>query len=256
MKLTVDALSVKGPVRDANEDMLSIAGRLLRDRSLSVMDEDAGSYWYAFVADGMGGHARGEEASRELLEHLRDRFTMGDFSEESFEADFALSVEYVSAKLNARSEYLGLEKGMGTTLCGIVWFYGRMFLVNAGDSRLYRWRDGLLEQLTEDQKDASGLLTNCVGAGMPGTVEIREITDEVAEDDVLVLCSDGVYGFVPDDEIEYYLTVSACPAGDLCDRAEVNGGTDNASVALIRIGGGEFGDDDAPDDDGRWDPYV
>lgn len=253
MKLSVDALSVTGQVRDNNEDLLSIAGRMLRDKALQVTDEEVGEYWYAFVADGMGGHERGEEASSALLEHLRDCFTMGDFSEEDFEADFIRSVEYVSARLNARSAYLELDRPMGTTLCGIVWIYGKAYLVNAGDSRTYRWRDGILEQLSEDQEDSGGLLTNCVGGGLAGTPVVKDITADIAEDDVLVICSDGISGYVPDEEIEYYLTVSGRPAEDLCDRAEVNGGTDNASVAVIRVGGGEFGDGDGPDDDGRWD---
>lgn len=256
MILSVDALSVKGPVRENNEDMLSIAGRMVRDGALQVADEEAGEYWYAFVADGMGGHERGEEASRELLEHIRDCFTMGDCSEDDFERDFVRSVEYVSARLNARSAGMGLDRPMGTTLCGIVWIYGRAFLVNAGDSRVYRWRDGMLEQLTADQKDEAGLLLNCVGGGLAGTPQVRDITDDVAEDDVIVICSDGVWGAVPDEEIEYYLAVSAHPAEDLCDRAEVNGGTDNASIALIRVGGGEFGDGDDTDDDGRWDAFA
>lgn len=253
MKLSVVAKSMTGPVRDKNEDLLSIAGRMLRDKSLRVADEEAGEYWYTFVADGIGGHDKGEEASFELLEHLRDCFTMGDFSEDDFEEDFIRSVEYVSYKLNARSAGLGLEKAMGTTLCGIVWFHGRTYMVNAGDSRMYRWRDGMIEQLTEDQKDGNGLLLNCVGAGMTGTPAVVDISDEVREDDVIVICSDGVHAFVPEDEIEYYLNVSPDPAEDLCDRAVVNGSDDNASIAVIRVGGGDFGDGDAPDDDGRWD---
>lgn len=253
MLVSIDAISVKGPVRENNEDMLSIAGRMLRDKALKVTDEEAGGYWYAFVADGMGGHEGGEQASSDLLEHIRDCFTMGDFSEEDFEADFISSVEYVSAKLNARSACLGYERPMGTTLCGIVLIYGRVFLVNAGDSRMYRWRDGMLEQLSEDQKDGNGLLLNCVGGGLTGTPVVRDITGQVQDDDVIMICSDGVYGSVPDDEMEYFLTVSGNPAEELCDRAEINGGTDNASVALIRVGGGEFGDSDGPDDDGRWD---
>ncbi|MCF0165623.1 MAG: serine/threonine-protein phosphatase [Bacteroidales bacterium] len=256
MIFSVDAVSLKGAVRENNEDFLSIAGRCLRDDVLRVTDEDAGECWYAFVADGMGGHERGEVASRELLEHLRDCFTMRDFSEEDFERDFIRSVEYVSASLNARSAGLGLERAMGTTLCGIVWIYGRMYLVNAGDSRVYRWRDGMLRQLTEDQKDDRGLLLNCVGGGLKGTPQICDITGEVAEDDVLLICSDGVYGFMPDDEMEYYLTISPSPAGDLCGRAEVNGGNDNESVAVIRVGGGDFGGYDCPDDDGRNDWFA
>lgn len=256
MKLSVDALSVTGPVRENNEDLLSIAGRMLRDKALLLTDEDAGDYWYAFVADGMGGHERGDSASAELLEHLRDCFTMGDFSEEDFEVDFIRAVEYISARLNAHSAYLGLGKPMGTTLCGIVWYYGKAYMVNAGDSRIYCWHDGLLEQLSEDQEDSCGLLTNCVGGNLAGTPAVREITGEIGEDDMLVICSDGISDFVPADEIEYYLTISGNPAADICDRAVVNGGTDNASVAVIRIGGGVFGDGDVPDDDGRFDAWV
>ena len=256
MKLSVDALSVTGPVRENNEDLLSIAGRMLRDEALLVTDENAGDYWYAFVADGMGGHEMGEAASAELLEHLRDCFTMGDFSEEDFKDDFIRSVEYISARLNARSACQGLVKPMGTTLCGIVWYYGKTYMVNAGDSRIYRWRDGLQEQLSEDQEDSRGLLTNCVGGNLVGTPEIREITGGIEEDDMLVICSDGISDFVPADEIEYYLAISGNPAADLCDRAAVNGGTDNASVAVIRIGGGVFGDGDGPDDDGRFDAWA
>lgn len=256
MILSVDAKSVKGPVRENNEDMLSIAGRMVRDGALRVEDEDAGDIWYAFVADGMGGHANGGEASRELLEHLRDCFTMGDFSEDDFEADLVRSVEYVSARLNARSSNLGLVKPMGTTLCGVVWIYGRCFLVNAGDSKLYRYRDGMLEQLSVDQKDGRGYLLNCIGAGLDGTPAVEDITDEIKEDDIIIICSDGVAGSVGPDELEYFLTVSGSPAEDICDRADVNGGTDNSSIALIRVGGGEFGDGDGHDDDGRWDWYA
>ena len=256
MILSADALSVKGPAREENEDMLSIAGRLLRDASLRIEDEESGEYWYAFVADGVGGHEGGARASRELLEHLRDCFTMGDFSEEDFEEDFARSVEYVSASLNARSSYLGHERPMGTTLCGIVMIYGRIYMVNAGDSRLYRCRDAMLKQLSTDQRDELGYLVNCVGGSKTGTPLVKDITSEVREDDTLMICSDGLWGSVPDDEIEYYLGVSCNPAEDLCDRAEVNGTEDNVSVALIRIGGGTFGSGDEPDDDGRWDAYA
>ena len=256
MTLSVNALSATGVVRDRNEDMLSIAGRLVRDEYFKVSDEETGDYWYAFVADGLGGHEGGEEASRTLLEHLRDCFTMGDFSEEEFADDFIRSVEYVSARLNARSSYMGYERPMGTTLCGIVFFYGRVYMVNAGDSRLYRYREGMLEQLSRDQRSPEGLLLSCVGGGLTGTPTVEDITAEVSEDDLIVICSDGVWASVPDDEIEYFLTVSPSPAIEICDRAEVNGGSDNATFAAIKLGGGDFGCSDEPDDDGRWDPYV
>lgn len=255
MKLSVKALSDIGPVRERNEDMVSIAGRMLRNTSFEI-EEDTAAYHYLLVADGMGGHEGGDYASQYLQEFIRDSFSMGDISAENFEAEFISCVEYASAELNAKAEYEHQEKPMGSTLCGMVWMGDRIWMVNAGDSRLYRYRDAMLEQISTDQEDEAGYLTNCVGAGVKGTPEVTDITDEVEDDDIFLICSDGLFSAVPDDEIEYILTTSPAPDEDLLDRAEVNGTTDNVSVIVARIGGGGFGDYEQPDDDGRWDPYA
>ena len=91
---------------------------------------------------------------------------------------------------------------------------------------LYRYRDGLLTPL------------------------------ELTEDDIIVFRPDAIAPFVSEDEMEYYLTVSPCPAEAISDRAEVNGGPSGSPVRVVRVGGGEFGSSDSPDDDGRWDAYA
>lgn len=255
MNIKVRALSCKGPVRENNQDMVCVAGNMLRDGSI-CLNTDIGEFFYLLIADGMGGQEGGERASAYLLEHLRDCFTMGDFSEEDFPGDFRRSIGYVSSKLNAMATYEGQEQPMGTTLTGVVWFAGRVWLVNVGDSRTCLYRDGMLERLSTDQENEAGLLTSCVGAGLAEpTVVVEDITEIVDEDDILLICSDGLSSVVPDEEMEYFLTISSRPEESLADRAEVNGTTDNVSVIVARLGDGEFGDgdDDEPDDDGRWD---
>lgn len=102
------------------------------------------------------------------------------------------------------------------------------------DSCVYLFRDGLVNQVS-------------------GTEDIAEI---VEYDDMLVICSESFAKVMSSDEIEYYLCSSSHPADDLYERACVNGGPEDMSVVAVKIGGSAFGDDDAPDDDGRWDPYA
>lgn len=257
-ELNIQAASWTGPVRENNEDMASVCGVLLRDESTSLeaSTEDCG-YLYLFVADGMGGHEKGEYASKFLQEHLRDCFTMGDIAAETFVEDITREVGYVAAKLNARSRDEGMARPMGTTLAGVVFFDDRIWLVGVGDSRTYRFRDGFLTLLSRDHENVDGKLTNCVGAGVEPFVEVKDITSEVADDDVLLICSDGLSDMVPDDEIEYLLIQSGNPLEVLYDRACDNGGSDNFSAILAKVGGGDFGyGDEGPDDDGRWDAYA
>ena len=133
---------------------------------------------------------------------------------------------------------------------------GHIYLIGAGDSRVYLYRDGFLTQLSTDHEDMQGLLTNCIGAGVEPIVDVKDITSKVTDDDMIVICSDGLTDMVSDDEIEYILTSSPDPLEDLYDRACVNGGADNVSIILAKIGS-DFGcGQDGPDDDGRYDAYV
>lgn len=105
--------------------------------------------------------------------------------------------------------------------------------INEG-SCVFLFRDGLVERI-EDANNPAGLLK---------------------WDDILLICSESFAKVMSPDEIEYYLCSSSHPADDLYERACVNGGPEDMSVIAVKIGGSAFGDDDAPDDDGRWDPYA
>ena len=255
MDVFIKAGSWKGPLRKNNEDMASIAGIMLRD-AVKSLDTDTNDCvpLYLFVADGMGGHQNGEQASLFLQEHLRYCFTMGDIREESFEEDITREIGYVAAKLNARAVCEGQTRAMGTTLAGVVFCREHIYLVGVGDSRVYIYRDGFLTQFSTDHEDIDGLLTNCIGAEIKPFVDVIDITSKVADDDMIVICSDGLTDMVPDDEMEYILASSANPLEDLYERACINGGEDNISIILAKVSSGFSCD--GPDDDGRYDAYV
>lgn len=258
MKLNINAICDRGTTRNNNEDMISVAGIMLRDDKLSIPlefnDEDS---FYLMVSDGMGGHEKGELASSMLLEHLRDCFTMGDISAGEFTDDITRSVRYVSRKLNSLSRSEGQVKAMGCTLSGVVWTGGRLWLVNAGDSRTYLFHEGLIEQLTSDDENSDGLLTNCIGGGLDTVLSVTEITERLQDGDIILICSDGLADVVNDDYLEYFLMNSVSPAEELAEWAMENGSTDNISIIAARVCGGEFGDaNDIPDDDGRYDAWV
>ena len=105
--------------------------------------------------------------------------------------------------------------------------------INDG-SCAYMFRDGQVERI-----DASS-----------------DLTGIVKWDDILLICTESFTNVMSSDEIEYYLCSSSHPADDLYDRACVNGGPEDMSIIVVKIGGTGFGDCDAPDDDGRWDPYA
>lgn len=269
MRITINALNDKGRMRDNNEDMMSVGGILLRDEGTDLsLDIDECGYFYLLVSDGMGGHEKGEYASRYLLEHLRECFTLKDIRRESFEDDLRDNVLYCSNKLNSRAAFEGQARPMGCTLTGIIWFYGRIYVINAGDSRTYRLRDGILRQLTTDETErgatddpnASKLLLNCIGGGCAGNLFIEDISEKLMDGDMLLVCSDGLTDMVGEDAIADILERDPQPASGLVERANDEGGADNISAIVALVGNGEFagGFDglDEVDDDGRFDAWA
>ena len=131
---------------------------------------------------------------------------------------------------------------MGCTLTGVIWHYGKTYLVNAGDSRTYRFRDGFLRQLTTDETErgitgdnnASKLLLNCIGGGCEGYLRISSLDGKLLPGDILLVCSDGLSDMVSDDAIEEALANGAT-AEDLFNMACEGGGVDNISIILASI---------------------
>ena len=243
-KLEIEAISDKGLLRDNNEDMVSVSGVLLRDDNMALPVEFGdNSCFYLLLADGMGGHEHGERASQMVLEHLKFFFSNNDFNEKDFEKEICDSVLAFSYSMNLQSVKEGQIRPMGCTLTGVVWMKGKTYVLNVGDSRTYRFRNGILRQLTTDETERglsgnpndSKYLVNCIGGGCNGTLTLIDITDRLRVGDQLLICSDGLTDMATDEEIESVLSQSQQCATDLYDLACRNGGADNISVICAKM---------------------
>lgn len=248
MKIDIQAISDKGRVRENNEDALSIGGVFLRDDAMNLtVDVQGNAVFYLLVSDGMGGHEKGEEASEITLEELKEQFAMNEIRPDTFSDDINEAGKYISYKLNNAAYAQGQTKPMGCTLTGVVWHYGKIYLINAGDSRTYRFRDGILRQLTTDQTErgisgnpqANKALLNCIGGGLTGKILTDDITNKLGENDVILICSDGLTDMLTDDEIEALLNEGITADGmadglaeKLKEKACEAGGYDNVSIIL------------------------
>jgi PPM family protein phosphatase len=201
------------------------------------------------VADGMGGHANGELASRMAVDFLRGHV---ESRPDPGPADLAAAVQEANAQIfeaGHRDRSSGLP-AMGTTVVVLALGH-RAAWAHVGDSRLYRWRGDQLSLLTADDTRFGRQIA--VGApvplDLPHTNELlcalgveRQVNTNIGESnlqpgDVFLLCSDGVSGLVSAEDIRNQLRDLHDPAltGEaLLDLAMDAGGTDNASVVLIQ----------------------
>ena len=243
-KIVLSASSRVGCVRSNNEDMILANDRFVRSDiyQTDFMTENSDRFVVA-VADGMGGHNAGEVASELALTNLR--YYVYDLPQglnpAEFEEALLVWMDSVNNIINARGKANAEQANMGTTLVGIIFYQGRYFWMNCGDSRLYRLRDGHLVQLTTDhslntisgQKKHSNVITNCIGAGCTHAyLDLMEFTDDVREDDIYLLCSDGLNDMVSDSTIEKLLNEKA-NANTLCEEAINEGGFDNVSACIL-----------------------
>ena len=211
------------------------------------------------VADGMGGHAGGAVASRTVVEYFRDNVdpvTVAEVIDGTHRANAAV-LEAVAADPSLR--------GMGTTLCVLALVAGeaddRLIITNVGDSRVYHFQDGELDQITQDHSLVETLLRE--GRLTPEEAAVHPqrniltralgIDEKVLVDDWAmlpfagdryVLCSDGLFNEVTDNEIAGVLRRLADPqeaADELVRLANDAGGRDNITVVVV----------DVDDDDGR-----
>lgn len=247
MKLRISCVSDVGHVRDNNEDMASVGMYLIRDNSLN-MDKEVSEdeNFCLLVSDGMGGHESGEYASQFTLETLRAFLLDKSLTHQNPMSDLALKIKDISTRLNLKANEQHQGKAMGCTLTGLIWMSGKTLLVNVGDSRTYRLRDGMLRQLTTDQtlheRDMVPLpvgkaLYNCIGAGCDTEAYIQDISDRLMESDKILVCSDGLSDMLEDDAIERLLACGSpeesCTA--LIDAAKRNGGIDNVTAIVADI---------------------
>jgi serine/threonine protein phosphatase PrpC len=221
-----------GSVRENNEDTIVTGTQLVA------------------VADGMGGHAGGELASRLATALIAASFTGSSLDE------LATAVRAANWAVWERGSSTAEFDGMGTTVCaaGLV-EDGLLAVVHVGDTRAYLAREGSLHRLTEDhtvtaelvrdgeltEAEAVGhphrhVLTRALGVGPD--VPLDAVSRPVEPGDRLVLCSDGLFNHVPDDELGSLVLEGGTPQAavdTLLELALARGGDDNLSVVVADV---------------------
>jgi protein phosphatase len=203
------------------------------------------------VADGMGGHAAGDYASRFTVEKMTESVARSQFTEPVTVIKEAIA--YANAQLIEEANADPAKQGMGTTLVTAVVKEGRLFAANVGDSRLYIVnRDGitqitrdhsLVEEMVrlgemdkEDAKDHpdKNIITRAVGVLPEVSADFFEW--ELNPSDTILMCSDGLTNMVQDWEIRQIILGQRDiveKAEKLVEAANNNGGRDNITVVLI-----------------------
>jgi serine/threonine protein phosphatase PrpC len=223
------------------------------------------------VADGMGGHRGGATASRLAGETVKAQYLGSET------ADVAASLRDALASANARvfseAQSNADLRGMGTTTSALVIRGSQAWFAHVGDSRIYGIRGDAIKQLTEDHSLVAtmvreGLLTSqeaenhprrnvlqrSIGVGEQVEIDVRGPLD-VRENDVFILCSDGLHGMVKEDEIRKIAKLPQQAAADEFVRLALErGAPDNVTVIVARVvragqPGDETRDDHAPFED-------
>jgi protein phosphatase len=239
-----------GMKRAHNEDNFSII-------------EEGGLY---IVADGMGGHASGEVASKMAVDSLKEFFESTandpertwpykmDRSRGYEENRLITGIKLANLRIYESAQRDSRQRGMGTTIVSLFAVEDGVYVAHVGDSRVYRVRDGKIEQLTEDHSLLNDYIKmrrltpeeianfphkNVIvrALGMKDTVKVDTRYEQPRAGDVYVLCSDGLCGPISDDEILELVVEHQdlrTAASKLIERANSNGGPDNITVVLAR----------------------
>lgn len=238
MKSLFVSLSDKGMVRSANQDAYYI--------------DPEGRFF--IVADGMGGHTGGEEASRIAIDTAHTYLTQNWEAEPDTKNLLVQSLISANEAIIADQEQNPQRSDMGTTIVLILFRDDLVWSAHVGDSRLYRLRDGKLDAITEDdtwvaramklgqlnQDEAKvhplrHVLSHCLGRRDLRQVNVQ--TQDITSGDRVLLCSDGLTEEVPHHEIAELLQAGTLEtaAQSLVDAAKQHGGSDNITVVLAAI---------------------
>lgn len=245
MNFTAAGKTDRGLVRANNEDVF-------------YFDEKQG---LLVVADGMGGHASGEVASKLAVNVVRDYFQGSQkligpidpaYSETTNKLNCAIRLANTAVYEVAQSS--PVLQGMGTTIVAVLLKGNKLSIAHIGDSRAYLIRAGNIDQLTDDhsmvneqvkrsiitkeeaaKSEVKNVLTKALGISAEMEADLDELT--MFGDDILLLCSDGLSNMVTDEEaLDIVSSTDAVAACDmLINAANGNGGKDNITVVIGRL---------------------
>ncbi len=237
--LRITSATSTGLVRAMNEDRISVAGRrTLEGPAVEWRTENARQY--ALIADGMGGHAKGEVASDIALTNLEAMHHLL-FEDEGIEVALRAANRAIYETALSHRDF----SGMGTTIVGVAIDGQRCHWFNVGDSRAYLLRGGRMSQISKDHvpsRSVSGRYDHSITQSLGGGRFFTEIFPslgelEIADDDRILLCTDGLSDLVHDTEIEHIVAghEPTIALDRLIARCFELGAPDNISLALIRL---------------------
>ena len=241
--MQITGLTDPGLVRDNNEDAIDWVG----EQGLLIL------------ADGMGGHNAGEVASQlavETCKHSMSAALPDVQTDDAMTLALAHAVSQANIAVYESSLHNTGQHGMGTTLVLACIQQRQLQFANVGDSRLYRYRDGELEQLSKDhslvaewvekgfisaeearKSDQKNIITRAVGLNADVEVDFYEF--ELSDGDLCLLCTDGLTDVVEDGTIstlieQHYDDLDNLPRA-LIKSAKQAGGPDNISVIVAKL---------------------
>lgn len=256
LKLRVGFVTDTGRARERNEDALSLYLPYDGDDRVGPLD---GLF---IVADGMGGHDAGDQASRFVADSVANALTRGTTSAEGADGEptgdviaewLRRALRRIDRELRKEVKAAGLPNQAGSTATVAAVMGDTLHIAHVGDSRAYRLRSGELEQLTRDHswvadqvrgglmtpEDAAThpkrhMLTHCLGIGQAPSIDVD--AHPIMAGDRFLLSSDGLHGVVPDRVIARVLSDEAdaqVAARRLTDIANEAGGPDNVTVIVL-----------------------
>jgi PPM family protein phosphatase len=236
---------------------------VVRDRNEDAAHADPDGRFF-IVADGMGGHAAGDVAAAMTIDVIRRRLdsarreiaafaaSPNDLTRERLDGILTSAIREANRAIRARARREGDKHGMGSTVEIVVIAGSEAFVAHVGDSRTYLVRDGAATQLTRDHTMAqvmvaagtlaadqvhtspmSAVLLNAIGVTAEIAIDIEH--HQLRPDDQLLLCSDGLYDYLPPDEIAARLADgdAARALSAMIELARSRGGHDNITGIVV-----------------------
>ncbi len=227
-----------GKVRKSNQDAIGVDA----ERGLFV------------VADGMGGYTGGEVASNIVVSSIREYVASSPPNFQQRINALIAGIKGANARIFQIAANDIQKKGMGTTVTALLIGGGKYFIAHIGDSRAYLIREGKITRITRDHSFVQGLVNSGIltpeeartherrneitrAVGVTPEIEIDTYEGEFRESDAVLLCSDGLWGELSEEEILNIVTDSENPqvaCNSLIDSANNKGGNDNISVIIVQ----------------------
>ena len=232
-----------GKARERNEDFYSIS-------------EPGGEFGIFILADGMGGYNGGEIASRLATEATKTYIETNFFKIEYEKKEEILelirnAMEYANKIVYEKAKQEEELEGMGTTLEVCLIYNNRAYIGHIGDSRIYRIRKGILQKLTQDHSYVQKLVKDGTitkeqalhhpkknmlikALGCTPNIEPDVLVKGFQEEDLILLCSDGLTNMVEEEEMNSIIQQDIENANkNLIQRANDLGGYDNSTVVIL-----------------------